>query len=181
MQKVDLETLKIGFPAISKNIGRYLAEGGAYCLEANDHKSGVIMQIMSDSMEDVVIIWKDKIDAQVKRAWNDSLEATEYGATAIAILLIKKFTDYTIIERSFRGTGFDYWLGTGEYDENLLPFEQRKAQLEVSGIWKESEHNKIDVRVRLKQRQVNRSNFKKFPVFVIVVEFGTPKAKMVKQ
>lgn len=181
MLKIDLDVLKLGLPAISKNIGQYLAEAGAYCLEANGHKSGTILIVEGFLSKRLIVIWKNKIDDQVKRSWNDSLEATEYGATAIAILLLKKLTDYTIIERSFKGTGFDYWLGTGKYDENLLPFEQRTARLEISGIWKESEINTIESRVRRKQRQLFKSGFMEFPGIIIVVEFGTPKAKMVKQ
>jgi hypothetical protein len=36
------------------------------------------------------------------------------------------------IERSRKGTGFEYWLGTSETDEEL-PFKN-KVRLEVSGI-----------------------------------------------
>ena len=71
----------------------------------------------------------------------------------------------------------DYWLGTGEYDENLLPFEQRKAKLEVSGIWKESESNTINARIRLKRKQLTQFNFENLPGVIIVVEFGAPQAK----
>ena len=51
---------------------------------------------------------------------------------------------YTVIHRSRKGTGFDYWLGD-EKNEDELPL-QSKARLEVSGIRradaKESELNK---------------------------------------
>jgi hypothetical protein len=45
-----------------------------------------------------------------------------------AILLMRALTGYTVIERSRKGTGFDWWLGT---EDNLF---QGKVRLEVSGI-----------------------------------------------
>lgn len=181
MVEADLNLLKEGFPAISKTIGKYLAEGGAYCMEANGHQSGVLLRVEGDYEATIRLTWSENIDAQIERSWNDSQEATEFGAMSIAIIILKKLTDYTIIERSFRGTGFDYWLGTGEYDENLLPFEQRKARLEISGIWKETSSNTVDARISLKQKQLEVSDSTQLPGLVIVVEFGTPKAKFVKK
>ncbi len=181
MLEATLDRLKEGFPALSKSIGQYLAEGGAFCLEAHRHKSGVAIEIMGDYSETIELYWSNVVDSQVTRAWNDSQEATEYGAAAIAIVILSKLTSYSIIERSFKGTGFDYWLGEGEYDENLLPFQQRKAKLEVSGIWKESETNTVDARVSLKRRQIDFRGEDNFPAIIIVVEFGTPKAKMIDQ
>ena len=131
MRIVNLDTLVEGLPAISKSVGAYLAEGGAFCLEAHGHRSGVVLELLGSINDPITLEWPLQVDHQVLRSWADTREATEFGAIAIAILIIRTFTDYTIIERSFRGTGFDYWLGLGEYDENRLPFEQRSARLEV--------------------------------------------------
>jgi hypothetical protein len=177
MLNVSLDLLKDGFPAISKSIGQYLAEGGAFCLEANGHESGILLRVEGIYSESLKLFWSEDIDAQTRRAWNDGKEATEYGATAISLVIIKTLTPYTIIERSFQGTGFDYWLGTGEYDESLLPFEQRKAKLEISGIWKETMGNTVEARIRAKKNQITAASDDGLPALVIVVEFGAPKAK----
>jgi len=176
--KINLDVLQEGLPAISRAIGIYLAEGAAYCLESNGHKSGVRIKINNGDNQKAILYWLSVVDEQTQRSWNDTQEATEYGATAIALVLLKCLTKYTVIERSFKGTGFDYWLGTGEYDENLLPFEQRKARLEISGIWKESKGNTIKKRMKLKKKQVANVNYADVPIVIIVVEFGTPKAKL---
>jgi hypothetical protein len=47
-------------------------------------------------------------------------------------MLIRQLTQFTVIERSRKGTGFDYWLGS-EDEAGELPF-QNKVRLEVSGI-----------------------------------------------
>jgi hypothetical protein len=44
---------------------------------------------------------------------------------------VLELTDYTIVERACKGTGFDYWLG--DEDDDLF---QWKARLEISGILK---------------------------------------------
>ena len=46
---------------------------------------------------------------QTFRTWADLQEATEYGATAISVLLAKKELGYEVVERSVKGTGI--WLG----------------------------------------------------------------------
>lgn len=178
MQSIHFEELKIGMPGLSRSIGQYLAEAGAYCLAASGHHSGVVLKVERVEKELLQLEWDEIIDQQVVRSWNDQQEATEYGATAIAVLLLKQYTDYTIVERSFKGTGFDYWLGTGKYNENVLPFEQRTARLEVSGIWKTSLTNTLAGRVRRKIRQVEQGGYSDIPAVIIVVEFHTPKSKM---
>lgn len=181
MKELNLEILKEGFPAISKSVGAYLAEGGAYCLEAQGHKIGVVLELTGAFEEKVKLLWPEQIDNQIMRTWADTQEATEFGAIAVAILILQSFTNYTVIERSFKGTGFDYWLGLGEYNENRLPFEQRKARLEVSGIWRESKTNTIDARIEFKKQQVKKSDDLNLPVLIIVVEFRTPKSKIFRQ
>ena len=44
-------------------------------------------------------------------AYRDLQEATEMGACGIAIVIARELIGYSIIERSVKGTGFDYWLG----------------------------------------------------------------------
>jgi hypothetical protein len=99
------------------------------------------------------------------------IEATEYGACAIAILLVLDLTEFTVIERSRKGTGFDYWLGD---EENLF----QQARLEISGILKGS-RNDIAHRVDEKRRQTARAGHSKTPAYVCAVEFGGPVARMV--
>jgi hypothetical protein len=64
------------------------------------------------------------------RSWNDQEEATQQGAYAVAILLMRRLDNLTVIERSRRGTHFDWWLGLA----NSEPLFQDKVCLEVSGI-----------------------------------------------
>jgi len=111
------------------------------------------------------------------RCYNDEEFATELGAYGVAFLLILDLTDYTIIKRSRRGTGFDYWLGKAENGEEL-PF-QNKERLEVSGI-RSGDNSRVKSRVNKKLKQVQASNATALPAFIVVVEFSAPLSQMVR-
>lgn len=82
-----------------------------------------------------------------------------------------KLTDLTIIERSRKGTGFDYWLGNQD-STAILPF-QHMARLEVSGIRKGNQ-SQINARVKQKTEQTGASDAEGLPAYIIVVEFSRP-------
>jgi len=110
------------------------------------------------------------VDEQQRRCYNDLQEATERGACAIAILLIQKATGKIVIERSRKGTGFDYWLGDHDDDQLMAG----KARLEVSGIL-EGDSAIMSTRVKQKKDQIKVTDHVA-PGYVGVVEFGAPKA-----
>jgi hypothetical protein len=103
--------------------------------------------------------------------------ATEYGAYGIAILLIEQLTGYTVIEQANIGSGIDYWLGHGVGDLNQ-PF-RRAARLEVSGI-RRGNIRRIEARVKQKSKQTELSA-DRLPAFIVVVEFGKPRAEVVQR
>ena len=126
---LDLNELRNGLPAVTPEWGSVLAQVAGVCLESQGHHQCVLLRITGHLDNIYALIWPP-VNDQALRTWADHQEATEYGATAIAVLLIRKGTGYTVIERSVKGTGIDYWLG---HDTEGPPF-QNKARLEVSGI-----------------------------------------------
>lgn len=106
---------------------------------------------------------------------NDLQDATEFGACGVAILTMCEITGWTIIEKSAKGTGFDYWLGAT--DENRV--FHKKARLEVSGILRGDE-SIVDGRMRQKIVQTYISDGE-YPAYIVVVEFGSPLAKVVQR
>jgi hypothetical protein len=150
-----------------------LAWAGAVCLEERKHARGVTLGVFGDFTASYSLGWPETSDL-VRREWSDPQEATENGACGIAILLVETLTEYHIVQRSWKGTGFDYWLGlSGE-----LIF-QRAARLEVSGI-RQGDRSLIERRVKQKIDQTRRSDRLNMPAFV-VVEFGGPVAAVVKK
>lgn len=169
---INVEQLNHGLPAITPAFGETLVEAIAICLNNQEHMSGCNFEIDGDFQAQVQLIYP-MITEQMQRCWNDQEYTTEQAAYGIAFLLIRYLTDFTIIERSRRGTGFDYWLGVEEAE---LPF-QRMVRLEVSGI-RNGIRSLINTRVKLKTRQVQRFR-NSLPAYVVVVEFGTPCSQIV--
>ena len=179
-QMIDLDELANGLPAISPVWGRTLAEIAGVCLESQGHAPGIWLLTIGCSADGAQLFWTN-VANQTRRSWADLQEATEYGATAVAIMLAKRETGYAVIERAMKGTGIDYWLGD---DFGALPF-QRKARLEISGILHARGDSRavkraVAARVEQKLEQTVRSG-NLLPAYAVVVEFGTPLAEVRKR
>lgn len=175
MDELNLNVLKEGLPGVSKVRGAEHAEASMVCFELHQHPVGVELEVKGSFEESFRVIWSDVLTEQIQRAWNDVDDATESGASGIAFLLILSLTEYTIIERSRKGTGFDYHLGY----RDKSPF-QNMASLEVSGIFKASSERDIMRRVEQKRLQTDSSD-DELPTFIVVVEFSNPLAYMVQK
>ena len=170
---LNLNELEIGLPAITPQWGSALAQVAGVCLESQGHRQGVLLRVTGHISNTYTLSWSP-IDDQARRSWADLQEATEYGATAVAVLLVKKETGYAVIERSAKGTGIDYWLG---HETDGAPF-QNKARLEISGILSvEGDVRDVEravarrVKEKLAQAQPSSGSF---PAYIVIVEFGSP-------
>lgn len=134
------------------------------------------MKIDGDFSSEYSVIWESPT-SRAKCCYGDEEEATEYGASGVAILLLDMETGLVVIERARKGTRFDYWLGTREFRG---PYFQRKARLEVSGI-RQGNDSEFRSRVRQKEEQISGSPDKALPAYIVVVEFGAPRARVMKK
>jgi hypothetical protein len=81
---------------------------------------------------------------------------------------------YTVVRKSRTTEGVDWWLS--KEGDKLF---QHAARLEVSGI--NNGRDKIEGRVKEKLNQTKQSDASCLPAYVVVVEFSTPQAKMVRR
>ena len=170
---IDLNELGQGLPAITPAWGSAMAEAAGVCLESQGHTQGVLLGVTGHVNSSHVLAWPP-IGGHARRSWADLQEATEYGATAIAVLLVKREAGYAAVERSAKGTGIDYWLG---HEAEGPPF-QNKARLEVSGILSAQDAQRdVAKRVREKMNQAQSSG-SSLPTYVVVVEFGSPLSQV---
>jgi hypothetical protein len=169
-KSMSLAVLAEGMPGLSSALGQVLAEAAAVCLENRQHQSGVRLQRTGLMREDLHVEW-EPVDDQRRRGHADMKEATERGACGVAILVVKEATGMVVIERSIKGTGFDYWIG--EKDDDQMLFEGT-ARLEVSGILTGT-RAQIDSRLKQKKDQIKPTDHLASGL-VAVVEFGTPIA-----
>ena len=96
---------------ILPNMYSYYAEAAAICLEENNFNGEASLHIEGKHTAIFRLTWNSLSD-RVKDMHNDLVYETEYGAYCIAFLIIHYLTDYKIIRRSKRKTGFDYWLSS---------------------------------------------------------------------
>ncbi len=166
---LNLDSLK-NVGGLSKEYADFLHQAASVCFDHNHHETGKEMFVEGKYDTSFFLIWRS-LDPQYFPSWKDMQEATEYGAYGIAILLAISLTDYQCIERSAKGTGFDYWLG---FEADLF---QRSARLEVSGILA---GNQVDInsRVLKKRRQLIGADNGRLPAYIIIVEFSTPKSNI---
>ena len=171
---LNLNDLGAGdIPAITPAVGNALAEAAGICLESQEHTPGVRLTVRGYSDNVHVLTW-DPVSTQAQLSWNDPNFATEKGAEGIAILVARAEFGYSIIRQSWKGTGFDYWMGEA-LDEGFLD----KAGLEISGI-RNGDDRAVRARVREKLRRAGRSANSGLRTYAIVVEFGRPVAEVQK-
>jgi hypothetical protein len=171
---LSLDGLVHGFPHIPSEGGAMMAQAAVVCLDHQAHTSSVRLVVDGAFTATFSLSWSEEVTEAKRRFRNDLDEATQQGAYAVAILLIRALTGYTIIERSRKGTGFDWWLGT---EDNLF---QGKARLEVSGILRGTPR-RINSRIKARMGQTRQSDHLALTAYVVVVEFGTPRAKVVQR
>ena len=170
---LNTEDLVASMPGLTSRVGASLAEAASVCLDDCGHGTPVRLTIDGSESRVYDLEWSP-VDDQVRRTWADHEVATEHGACGIAILVVREVRGHAVLERSRKGTGFDYWMG----EPNVMPFTA-KTRLEVSGI-RRGDSAIIATRVNQKKRQMSGSAAR-LPGIVVVVEFSTPLARMQDQ
>jgi hypothetical protein len=174
-KSISLLDIKQGVPGITAKLCEVYYEACMVCLHRCGHNDRVKLEVSGDINETITLLWEDYYNDQVERSWKEENTA-EYGAICIAVLLVKSYTDYTIIEKSRFYDGVDYWLGK----EGEMPFKN-SARIEISGIFKESKQNSVNKRLYKKKDQTKKSDATQLPAYISIVEFGKPKAIFAKK
>ncbi|MBR6276858.1 MAG: hypothetical protein IKR31_08030 [Prevotella sp.] len=172
---MDITDIRKGLPGISSIAAQQLYETFEVCMHVSKHPEDVKLVVEGDVQKVVDIHWQDEYNDQKERTYADMQYTTEHGAICLSVMLTTSFTPYTIIERSRKGTGFDYWLG----DKNSILF-QKKARLEVSGILN-GDDAVMKSRHASKVMQTDKSDNLHLPAYISVIEFSRPKALFTKK
>jgi hypothetical protein len=166
-----LSNLRDGAFGMTAAFGASLAEAAAVCLEDQHHTSGVRLPVEGDCDVTCLLFWDQATD-RMKRTWADRDAATEHGAYGLAVLLVRDLKNMTVGERSYRGNGFDFWVGATH--DGLF---QRKTRLEISGIRNGSDGV---IRARLDEKIARLHRYKNpLPALIVVIEFGKPRSRLV--
>lgn len=144
-------------------------------MHQSGHPEETQLLLEGDEQDSIYLCWQDGYNEQKAHTYADMHYTTEHGAVCLSVMLTMALTPYTVIERSRKGTGFDYWLG----DKDSFLF-QRKARLEVSGILKGND-SMLRNRHAAKVEQTRKSDSMHLPAYVSVIEFSQPKAVFTKR
>jgi hypothetical protein len=170
----NLSRLRKGMPGLTSAAGGYLAEAAAVCLEDQKHTQGISLSVDGSYRRTVLLSW-ESVSNQQRQTYADLHEATEYGACGVAILVVENAARKVVVERSKKGTFFDYWVGS----EGKGELFQDRARLEVSGILN-GDGKKVEMRTTQKLEQVKQAKGR-LPTYIAVVEFGGPRARVVRK
>lgn len=170
---LNLADLSVGMPGLTPIRGKFMAEAASVCLAHCGHPVEVNLSV-SGHFTDVSLLQRLDVDKQMENTYRDIQEATEHGAYGVAILGTCRLSGSVVVERSAKGTGFDYWLAKSD-DENAPPFVGVQ-RLEISGILK-GDDVKVTSRTAIKSEQVTPSN-SVGPAFISIVEFSGPELRI---
>lgn len=179
MNTLNLDDLRTNITGISETWISCYIEAAKVALIKNGHKSGIPIKVIGD-FEDVFLVeWLDDLSQETIDSWKNDHDIAEFGAIAIALLLIQRFTDFDALEISNIGTGIDFWLGRKL--PSTYAIQKREARLEISGIFSETSSNSISKRTWQKLKQLKKSDHTKLLGYVIITAFDSPKSKFVKK
>ena len=166
-KSVEIDKLRHYLRGLSEGKAGFQLECCVWCMTESGHKNGDLLRVLEGDQEEYYnVIWTRLINLDEVKSSVDQIEAAEYGAEVIALLVGILKTGFTVINKSrLRGGGYDYWLGTDEQE-----LFQHSVRLEVSGIFEEKGSNTISARRKSKVGQVTPSDGD-IPALIIIVEF----------
>ena len=176
LRLLDLDVLSSGLPAVTPSLGKTHVEACMVRCEDQNHASGLLLKIEGDlGDEGAKLVWSETVTPQMLRAYNDDEVTTENAAYAIAFLITIHMTDYAVIQKSKKGTGFDYWLGY-DADDDIFAMS---ARLEVSGIRCARSDAEFIKRVKEKTEQTAPTDGRNLPAYIVVTDFAVPRTRVV--
>ncbi len=186
-RRIQLEDLSKQAPVLTEDGARFYRENCMVCFASQQHDNGVALHVdVDDTLERISVAWQGVVTPKMLVSYRDQDKRVDFGACAVALLIMPVFTGYAAVEPSATGDGVDYYL-TRPGDDDELIFNGA-ARLEVSGIQRENESNTVADRVSRKRRRLRRlrksspaNPTKDPPTFICVVEFGLPQSRVVTE
>ncbi|MBU0585125.1 MAG: hypothetical protein KKB66_21620 [Alphaproteobacteria bacterium] len=153
-------------PGVSYGVGLAYEEAARVCLD-RDHSSPVTISIRDNANEALAEASWVAAGADLKAAWANDTDATEAGASALALATVELLRGLVAIRRTETRTGADYYLDVpGTLTDDL----ETAIRLEISGTASAIPKVLIDrLAQKLKQAEKGASNL---PAMAVVVGFA---------
>jgi hypothetical protein len=177
----ELEDIARG--ALTPKMAAFYHENCIVCMDNQGHATGVMLDVdFNEEAEAVSVSWDGSVDERMRTAYADREKRVDFGACAIALLLMPVFSDLVAIRPSSKGNAIDYYLAPAG-EEHLI--FNNSAFLEVSGIQKENPSNTVAERIARKRKRLRDARASAIaetpdlPTYICIVEFGQPQARVV--
>lgn len=170
---IQLDASNQAFEALTPYFGAMCCEAASFCFEQHGHAVPTRAALSGCETPHAHFHWAPPA-LQAAATYRDKDVAAENGAYALAIAVLNQVHGYRAIERSAKGTGFDFWIGTTQGD---LPFNG-KVRLEVSGIFEGQ--SRVGSRLTSKLKQMAPSD-QSGSGFAVVAGFGRPTVAVGKR
>lgn len=178
MRQIDLDQVAPSLGSLTEEWGAAICQAAAHCMTEKTHNSGVELHSSGMGLPNFEVSWAPFRDAvRVKATWFDSQVAVEHGAYAIALATIDIQYGLKVVQRSAKGTGFDFWVRDPSKAGLMM---QGAERVEVSGILNGTK-SQVTGRLNEKIKQMDQSAFMGLPGHAVVVEFGAPQISAVKK
>ena len=106
MKVLNIESLKNGIPFITDGYFALYKEKCMVAFTNQGHSSGVELSVETDDKKEAVtVVWDGNVTQQLTDSHADSKKTTEDAACAIALLLVREYTDYTAYKTKNTGSG----------------------------------------------------------------------------
>src|SRR6266436_5364874 len=148
-KQISLSKFANGTGRLSPEYCAFVAAACASKFRQYGHPKPAELLIEGSYNETIRLVWEEP-DPRTEGSLGE--KATEFAGEFIGIVLSAKLTEFNVIERSWIGTGFDFWLG-----KKKDPLFQRKARLETSGL-DHGGNSEIDARCKRKKVQVDNGS-----------------------
>ena len=162
----DLHTRHHG---LSQSVAGSYAEAATVCFDRH-HQTAVELEIKDNNAIVTTLVNWPKVSDQTKAVWNNNIDATEAGASAIALAAVEQTRGLVAVSRAETATGADYYID--KPGAQIIDLET-SYRLEISGT-DASDHRQLGYRLtsKIKQSQNGKSNL---PAIACVVGFAVLK------
>ena len=181
MVVLDLDKIHQALPRVRTSLVDYIYDAAVFLLHHHRHQSGLRCEIRSldESLHFARFEWTRPYSERMMNTFGDTVYAVEFAAEGIACLTVRATTNYTVIKRSQRNDGVDFWLAESD-DIDTFTY-QFAARLESKGISEARNPSDIKAKVYEGINQSKRSDKARLPAYIIVTDFGKPIIVMVQR
>jgi hypothetical protein len=163
-------------PGITPDYASVISACAGICLKHHDHETFVTLKLEGSRQANVAMTWREPVAAEIACYGQASdPDVIRWAAECVAIRVIAHVLGLHVVEKSWRGTGFDFWLVHSHVSQWTW---SDLVRLEVSGIL---EDNEVELRRRLREKLAQMAPTDPIMGYAAIVMFGALKVNVTER